>query len=196
MPQDKQQETATSGLVDTSATYGWVSIAMHWLTAIAVIALWILGQRIEAAGSVEIDTRRALHVSIAAAAWLVILFRIGWRFNTGHPKVRGLSSRIHLVAKLAHYLMLVLLLLMLLSGPLMVWAGGQAVEIFDSIAVPGPIGESAQLRDLAHSIHSAAARALFVLVLIHIGAALKHLMFHTDDTIVRMLWPGPAEERQ
>ncbi len=196
MRQDIRQQSAVSPLVDTSASYGWLSIAVHWLTAIAIISLWLLGQSIESAGSAEVDARRALHVSVAASAWLVILFRIGWRFTAGHPKVRGLTQRIHITAKWTHYLMLLLLLLMLLSGPLMVWGGGQAVVIFDSIAIPGPVGESAQLRDLAHAIHSLSARALLVLVLIHIGAAFKHLMFHSDDTIVRMLWPGPAEERQ
>ena len=37
---------------------------------------------------------------------------------------------------------------------------------------------------------------LFVLVIVHIGGALKHLMFHTDDTIVRMLWPGRTDEKE
>jgi len=26
-------------------------------------------------------------------------------------------------------------------------------------------------------------------VLIHLGGTLKHIIFHEDDTIVRMLWP-------
>jgi cytochrome b561 len=196
MLQESPQDGATSRLVDTPSTYGWISIAIHWLTAATIIALWFLGQRIESAGSIDVDSRRALHVSIAASAWLVILFRIVWRLNAGHPKVRGQTQLIHNIAKLAHYLVLGLLLLMLVSGPLMVWAGGQAISVFDTVTIAAPIGTSAELEGFAHAIHSFAARGLFVLVLLHIAGALKHLMFHSDDTIVRMLWPGPAEDRQ
>jgi len=195
MPEENRQGVAVSRLTDTPSSYGWVSIAVHWLIAVAVIALWFLGQRIESAGTADIDARRALHVSVAATAWLFVLFRIVWRFRAGHPQVRGQTLLTHRLAKSAHYLMLGLLLLMLLSGPTMVWAGGQAISLFDLMMLPGPVGASAELQEFAHVVHEFAARGLFLLVLVHIAGALKHLMFHSDDTIVRMLWPGSAEDR-
>lgn len=179
-----------SRLYDTGGVYGWISILLHWVTAIIVVALWIIGQSITNVSLEEVSDRRALHISIAASAWILILFRSIWRFRTGHPHVRGQSAIIHRIAVVAHYAMLIIMLLMLVSGPLMVWAGGNEVAIFNLIHVPGPPGESETVRELAWFVHSGAAMALFWLVLLHIGGALKHLMFHADDTFVRMIWPG------
>jgi cytochrome b561 len=79
---------------------------------------------------------------------------------------------------------------MLLSGPVMVWSGGNAINVFGWISIPGPIAESESIREMALFVHSTSALVLLWLVLFHVGGALKHLMFHTDDTIARMIWPG------
>jgi cytochrome b561 len=185
-----QTEQRAAPIRDSDTRYGWTSILLHWITTIAVIALWLIGKSIFSSEPETVDARRALHVSIAAGAWLVILFRIAWRFREGHPRVRGQSMRIHRIAKAAHYAMLMLLLAMLLSGPLLVWAGGNPIGIFGLVSIPAPFAASDALRSLAWYLHSKAAMLLLVLVLLHIGGALKHLMFHSDDTIVRMIWPG------
>ena len=182
-------------LRDDDAVYGWISILLHWSTAIIVIALWFIGKGILSSSAEDVDARRALHVGLASGAWLLILFRVAWRFGSGHPRIRGQSARIHGIAKANHYLMIVAVLLMLLTGPLLVWASGQPIEVFGRVAVPGPIGDSPSIRQLAWTVHENTANLLAILVALHIGGALKHLMFHTDDTIVRMLWPArPTED--
>lgn len=196
MSRESEPTPPVSALIDTHAVYGWISILLHWITAIFIVALWLLGKNILNADTTEIDARRALHVSIAASAWLIVLFRIAWRFRSGHPQVRGLTTRTHTIAKTVHYIMLLLLLVMLVSGPIMVWAGGFPVVIFDTVSIPAPIGASEALRESAWAIHSRAALGLLILVVVHVGAALKHLMFHSDDTIVRMLWPGKTTENK
>ena len=103
-------------LLDSKSAYGWTSIALHWLTAIIVIALWFIGKSIAASEADEVDNRRALHVAIAASAWLLLLFRILWRLRSGHPRIRGQSNLIHHVAKTAHYALLLVMTVMLLSG--------------------------------------------------------------------------------
>lgn len=199
MLHEPEQATNSSALIDTSSIYGWVSILLHWLTGVLVIVVWIIGKSILDSGSMEIDARRALHISIAASAWLLILVRIAWRFRSGHPRVHGLTDRTHNIAKMAHYLMLLLLLALLISGPIMVWADGHAVVIFGAVSIPGPVGESESLREIAWTVHSRAALGLLLLFFLHVAGALKHLMFHSDDTIIRILWPtrpgeqGPAE---
>ena len=190
MLQEKEQREAQSALYDTDSIYGWISILLHWTTSIAIVVLWFVGKGILNAEPDAIDAQRQLHVSIAASAWLVIAFRIYWRFRSGHPHVEGQSIFIHRVAKIAHYAMLIVVSLMLVSGPLMVWAGGHSIGIFAWLSIPAPIGASDSLRELAWFIHSNSALLLILLILLHIGGALKHLMFHTDHTIARMIWPG------
>ena len=193
---ESSQTVESSTLIDSTATYGWISILLHWLTAAALIAIWIIGKSILNGDSTEVDARRALHVSFAGSMWLVVLFRVVWRFRSGHPRVRGLTTSTHYLARSAHYVMLVLLIAMLISGPVMAWADGHAVVLFDTLTIPAPFAESEPTRSLAWTLHSQAAIVLAFLVILHIAATLKHLMFHSDDTIIRMLWPEKNTENQ
>ena len=72
-------------IFDTRTGYGWISIALHWLTAIAILTIWFIGSSIQsdlATGSFE--TLR-LHTSIAITAYVLLWARIIWRFRQGHP---------------------------------------------------------------------------------------------------------------
>jgi cytochrome b561 len=190
MLQEKEQQSAQSNLYDSDSVYGWISILLHWVTAIVIIVLWFIGKSIMIAPIEDADTQRQLHVSIAASAWLFILIRIVWRFRSSHPHIKGQALLIHRIAKSVHYTMLIAVALMLASGPVMVWSGGNPIAFFSWFSIASPIGESETIREFAWFIHSNSALLLLCLVLLHVGGALKHLMFHTDDTIVRMIWPG------
>jgi len=190
MPQNSGSPVEKIQLLDGDATFGWTSILLHWITSIIIVALWYLGKSILNGPSEDADAMRGLHVSLAASSWLIIFARSIWRLRSGHPHVKGQSLRIHRIAKLAHYTMLLVLGLMLLSGPLLVWSGGHAIDVFGFLSIPSPLSASESLREFAWFIHSNSSMALLILVLLHIGGALKHLMFHSDDTIARMIWPG------
>ncbi len=194
MPQKSAKQDASTRLYDSAEIYGWISILLHWTTTIIVIALWFIGQSILDGPADDADEVRRLHVSIAASAWLLIFFRVVWRLRSGHPHVKGQSMLIHRIAKFTHYGMLIFLILMLFSGPLLVWSGGHAIGIFGFLSIAGPTGESEAIRSFAWFLHSNASLLLFLLILLHIGGALKHLMFHTDDTIIRMIWPGRQDK--
>ena len=166
------QDPKNSTLRDQHDSFGWVSIIVHWLTTITIIALWFIGRSIAAQDSPEaMDARRSLHVTIALTVWLLLLFRIIWRLRMHHPRAKGQSLFIHRVARTVHYVMLAGIALMMVSGPVMV--------LFNNDTVTG----------VALLVHSNAALAMLALVLIHLGGTLKHIIFHEDDTIVRMLWP-------
>lgn len=162
-----------SSLHDQPNSFGWISIALHWTTAVAVVALWFVGKSILWVPTEEIDQRRALHITIGLIAWLPLAARIVWRFRNKHPQATGQSLKEHHVARFAHMLMLVLLTLMILSGPLMAWL----------------LPERTALTNLAFAIHSNAANVLLVLILLHVAGALKHLMFDDDETIARIFVP-------
>jgi cytochrome b561 len=195
MLQEKEQREAQSNLLDSDSIYGWISILLHWVTAIVIIVLWFVGNGIMNAEPDSVDAQRQLHVSIAASAWLVIMIRLFWRARSGHPRIKGQTLFIHRVAKVTHYAMLIAVALMLVSGPIMIWSGGNSIAIFDWLTIPGPIGESELTWEVSWFIHSNAAFFLALLVVLHIGGALKHLMFHADDTIARMIWPGKGASK-
>ena len=145
---------------------------LHWLTTTIIIVLWFVGQSITEQESIEaIDMRRDMHATIAFSAWLLLLFRIVWRLKSHHPRATGQTLFIHRVARTVHYIMLIAVGVMMITGPIVYWI------------------QSDSVRDLAFAAHATTASVLFGLVLVHIGGTLKHIIFHEDDTIVRMLWP-------
>ena len=163
----------TSTLQDQPNSFGWISIALHWITAVIITALWILGRSIEFQAADAIDDRRSLHVTIGLIAWLLLAGRIAWRLKHPHPRAVGQSDRIHSVARFTHYVMLGLLGLMLLSGPLLAWT----------------LSAQSGIASFIHSVHGLCANLLALLVLIHVGGALKHLMFNDDETLARIFVP-------
>lgn len=179
-----------STLFDRSDRFGWVSIVLHWLTAVVVIVLLFFGKTLAIIDAADVAAQRALHMSIGITAWLLIAARIVWRVRSSHPRSRGLKPLTHRLAKYSHYLLLAALSMMLISGPLMAWAGGNAIPVFGWFSLPGPVGELPALQTAMHSVHAFCGNVILWLSVLHVTAAFKHLMFHDDDSFARMLWPG------
>jgi len=171
-----------SSLQDQPNSFGWISIALHWITAVIITALWVLGRSIEFQAADAVDTRRSLHVTIGLIVWLLLAARIAWRLRHPHPRAAGQSNRIHSIARLTHYLLLFLLAIMLLSGPLLAWS------------LSGVSGQSG-MAGVFHSAHGTIANLLALLVVIHVGGALKHLMFNDDETIARIFLPRRKDRK-
>ena len=163
-----------SRVFDQADSFGWLSIALHWLSAVVVIAMWVIGQNISVQPDGSPDFYRQLHVTLGLGAWILLAGRIVWRIRVPHPRSAGLGDRTHRFARSFHFVMLALLTLLIVSGPVLAWAG---------------YGSS--LGTAAFTVHRVSGNAMFALVVLHILGALKHLMFHHDDSIVRMLWPKP-----
>jgi cytochrome b561 len=174
--------TRSSSLYDQPHSFGWISIALHWTTALAIIALWFVGQSIAQQPAELIDARRSLHITLGLLAWFPLAGRIIWRLLIPHPHVSGQSRQAHRIARLAHYLILAALTAMIISGPLM--AG-----------ITWLIPEQTGISKLALAIHSNAAIVLATLVVLHILGALKHLMFHEDETVARIFVPRKDDDQ-
>ncbi|HTU59336.1 MAG TPA: cytochrome b/b6 domain-containing protein, partial [Polyangiales bacterium] len=130
---------------DTPTGYGWISIALHWLTAIAILTIWFIGSSIHADPATTESTLN-LHTSIAISVYALLWARIIWRFAVGHPgplpEQRGFF---HVIGKYCHYVMLAAVGAMLLSGPLMAWSRGDAIHVWNWFALSPPFERSNDL---------------------------------------------------
>jgi len=179
---------------DTRSGYGWVSIALHWLTAILVLTMWTLGTMSQTDIQADSAWYAHLHMSIGASAYLILWGRILWRFVAGHPDPHpGQSAILFPLAKAFHYLLLIAIGMMLVSGPLMVWSGGDAVEVF-AFAIPSPFASWPGLHDLLRRIHGVTASIIILGVILHILAALKHIVFNRDGTFDKIMIADGAEQ--
>ena len=176
---------------DTATGYGWISIVLHWVTAVLILYLLYLGSTI---GSFEGDARMLAirrHTSVAVASYLLLLGRIVWRFASGHPgptsEQRGWAFTL---GKYTHFAILIALTVMLVTGPLMQLSYGRAIEVFDWFAVPAPAAANFPLASLLHGVHKWSAVIIFLGVILHIGGVYKHTAFHQDGTLAKIIIPG------
>jgi cytochrome b561 len=174
---------------DRDGGYGWISIALHWLTAAAILVLLFAGDSIGVAG----HEARRVHTTVALCAWAILAIRIVWRLQQGHPpRTPGQGRIAFLTGMIVHYLLLLAIAAMLLSGPLAGWASGQGLELFD-LALPGAAAPQPLVYDLARSMHIAGAVALAIGTSLHVAGVLKHMFIDRDHTLDRIMVP-PARK--
>jgi len=172
---------------DTRSGYGWISIALHWLAAAVILTMWTVGTMAQAAREEDAGWYVHLHMTIGASAYGLLWGRIVWRFALGHPAPHaGQSAALFPVAKSFHFLFLIAIGVMLASGPLMVWSAGEAVEVF-ALAIPSPFAGWPQLHDLLRRVHGATATIVILGAVLHILAALKHVVINRDGTFDKIM---------
>ncbi len=175
-------------IFDTRTGYGWISIALHWLTAIAILTIWFIGSSIRsdlAAGSTEY---LRLHTSIAMSAYVLLWARIIWRFKHRHPDATPEQKGVfYEIGKYTHYVILAAVAAMLVSGPLMVWSRGEPIYVFEWFTIPGPFGMNMELYTFLHAIHIWGSRIIIVGTVLHLGGVYKHAAFNQDGTFGKML---------
>jgi cytochrome b561 len=180
---------------DTRTGYGWISIALHWLTAIVILTLWFVGGSIQGGLEAGDDSTLRLHTSIAITAYVLLWFRVIWRFKQKHPgPMREQAGIFYELGKYTHYVILGAVAAMLVSGPLMVWSRGEVIHVWNWFTIPGPFAGSMELFVFFHTIHVWCARVIIIGTLLHLGGVYKHAAFNQDGTFGKMLVAARSEE--
>lgn len=180
---------------DTNTGYGWLSIALHWFTAIVVLVMLFVGDTLSTLSGQEREDALLLHTSIAITAYVFLWARIVLRFKSGHPgplpKQRG---PFFWIGKYTHYLLLIAIAVMLITGPLMVWFSGASIGVWDWFEIPSPFEQNFAVRDQLHRVHAASAIAILLMTLLHIAGVYKHAAFNQDGTFGKMLIAAKPDE--
>jgi cytochrome b561 len=177
---------------DAPTGYGWLSIALHWLNAVAVVMLWFIGNKMTGPNIAETQAAELVrvHTSVAVTVYALIWLRIGWRFSSGHPQGLPDQGRVpFLIARSVHYTLLITIAVMLISGPLQVWFAGEAIGFYNLGAIPNPFAANAALQKLLETTHRWGGNVLFVVAITHMMAAARQLVFGRGETARRMTAP-------
>ena len=179
-------------LRDKREGFGLVSIAVHWLSALAIIFLFGLGLYMTSLSYYEpwYHTGPTLHVSVGLLLFALTLMRVIWRLV--NPKPAALPNHtpvMRLGASAIKVLLYALLFTLLITGYLINTAEGKGAEIFGLVTIPALIELGPDTVDLAGSVHLIFAWSIIVLAALHGGAALLHHFYHRDITLARMLKP-------
>jgi cytochrome b561 len=167
-------------------------IALHWLTAGLVAALWIIGQTVDFAprGALRVDYR-SIHIGLGVALAVVLGVRLVWRGTRGGmlpPLDRGL---LRLVAQVMHGLLYALLICVVVLG--IANASVRGDSLFNLFAIPSFAPGDRGLRRAIGGYHALAANGLLILASLHAAAGLFHHFVLRDATLRRMLpWATAA----
>lgn len=169
--------------------YTHTAIALHWLTALLIVALFPLGVYMADLALSPLKLKLiSYHKWMGVTVFILLLLRLAWR--VGHqppplPDSMPLWQR-H-VANGLHLLLYLLLFAIPLSGWLMSSAKGFQTVYLGVLPIPDLIGKDKALGDLLREVHEVLNMTLLALLLAHVGAALKHHFIERDGILARML---------
>ncbi len=171
--------------------YSKVAILFHWLIAILVVANFVLASMAEdlprEAQGALIAPHKALGVTILFLSVLRLFWRIGHR---PPPLPESVPSWQAGLGRTVHILFYFLIIAVPLSGWLMASAHPKAppVDFFGLFDVTMPIAKDEGLAGVGHEAHEVLTKPLFLLIILHILAALKHQFIDRLPFLQRM-WP-------
>lgn len=169
--------------------YGWISITLHWLMAIALVAMFALGTYMVDLDYYDSWYHRAPEIHKSSGILLVItmMLRLIWNVSLPRPQDLTDSELSNKLGHMVHRLFYLLILLLFISGYLISTAKGKGIAVFDFFSVPAFLAENPQRGEVAGDIHGIIAWSFISLVLIHVMAALYHHFIVKDEILVRML---------
>jgi cytochrome b561 len=177
-----------STLKNSNKSYGLVAIALHWLVAVWLIGLFILGWYMVDLGYYDdlYKTGPYWHKALGVILALVMIGRFIWRAVNPKPEIAG-SAPVKKVAEVVHGLLYVWVGAVIASGYLISTADGRAIDVFGWFDIPATITNLANQEDIAGVIHWYLAAGLIVMAGMHALAAIKHQFFDRDGTLTKML---------
>ena len=174
---------------DSNQRYGPTAVALHWLTALLLVAGATLGLSM-----VELPLSRqklqwyAWHKWIGITIFLLTCARLAWRM--GHPapgQPESIPGWQRNAAWIGHAALYGLLLLIPLSGWLYSSAAGVQVVYLGLFPLPDLVAKDKALADALRATHVALNFTLLCLVCVHSAAALWHHFVDRDGVLKRML---------
>ena len=158
--------------------YSNTAVTIHWLTVILVLAQAYFGFTfaLSEPGPAR-DGIFIWHKTTGVVILLLTLARLAYRLkNPPPPFPPELPAWERVAAVWNHRLFYLLLIAMPIVGFIAVsgYANGPTTPLLGGIEVPVIPGISKETGDLAGDVHELAAYLLVLLILLHIGAALKH----------------------
>ena len=169
--------------------YNLLSQLFHWSVAALIIGL-IVTQKLHVAApeaSASAVWWIKLHISLGILLFIVVIPRILWARVSPQPAPLPGVAWTQTIAKLTHLALNLATLLIPISGYLRVVSKGRVAEFFGT-PLPSLLGESPWINDLMHILHGEPMElALYVLVGLHVAAAIWHQYILRDGALERML---------
>lgn len=174
---------------DNGLRYSPVTIILHWVGAIGLLAILsldiMIGLSME--GGAKTDLVRLQNLA-GIVLFLVSVYRLWARITSYHPLPVGTPNPIEVIISRSVAFALVLAMVLL---PVAVWASrataGIAVELPGGIALPVVFSPNETLKSVVDILFNCGAFAFLAGLALHIFGAAKNHFLLKNDTLKRML---------
>jgi cytochrome b561 len=179
-------------LTNSQSRYGVVPQAVHWLTAIFVLAGFLLGQfGDDLPKGAPRDVGFLVHMTLGQCVLVLLVARLIWRFTDPPPppEATPFGELVKLAARLSHFALYALLVVVPFLGIIVQLKRGHDLPILGVWDFASPWPADRAVARTALGLHAKLADTLLILAGLHACAAIVHHHVWRDRTLVRML-PG------
>ncbi|MGO3133315.1 MAG: cytochrome b [Alcaligenes sp.] len=168
--------------------YTVVARTLHWLMALALTALVIVGYTMKTLPLSPLKLQvYSWHKWAGISLLILVVLRLIWRLLNRPPALPvGMSRLTRALAHGGHAALYVLMLAIPLTGWLMSSAKGFQTVWFGVIPLPDLVSKDKPLGELLVQVHIFLNYALITMVSLHILAALKHQFIDRDGLLRRI----------
>lgn len=168
-------------------SYPPLARALHWTTAVLLLALFGLGISMTRWVPDEQKIRvYNWHEWVGITVFALTALRLMWRLTHRAPPI-DIPAWEKIAAGTVYVAMYLLLIAQPIVGWLMSTAFGFPVVYLGLIAIPAPVAEDRELAARLQGLHEALAIGLALLFALHLAGVLYHHLIRRDAVLSRML---------
>jgi cytochrome b561 len=174
---------------NTTDRYGPLSIGLHWLMFLLIVAVYACIELREfyPKGSDPREALKSWHFMLGLSVFILAWLRLIMRLYQITPQIKpALVAWQRILAKTVHAALYILMIGMPLGGWLILSAAGKPIPFY-GLNLPALISENKDLAKLIKEIHETAGDIGYGLIGLHAAAALFHHYYLRDNTLIRML---------
>lgn len=178
-------------LRNTRQSWGSITKALHWTTALLIFLQFGLGWL---AVSWRLSPTKldlfVWHKSFGLVILTLTISRLLWRFANPVPELPADSPQWErYAAHASHFLLYFIMIVMPLSGWIINSAANIPFKIFWTVPLPNIVPANKPLEEYAKAAHLSLFILLCIVLSAHIGGALRHHFIKRNNILIRML-PG------
>jgi len=176
--------------LNSKEAYGIIAQLLHGCVAVLIFTQIVLGLY---AANLPVSMARlqwlSHHKSLGLTILALVIMRLLWRqIDAPPPLPHTMAKWEHHAANAMHRALYLIPVLAMLAGWLYASAAGLTVNWFGQMLIPDLIAKNTELAPLLKALHHVLVGLLVLLLIAHIGAAVRHaLMLH--DRVVQRMFP-------
>lgn len=173
-----------------SRNWDAVSRVNHWVVGLVMIGMLLFGMYLDnlVPRGPEKGALMGIHKAVGVLVLIVGLWRVGYRLVQGFLKDAAPMPKWQSVAaKVVHWVLLISILAMPITGVLGSYFGGRDIDVFGLFTIASSMEPDKVMADRFMGMHGAFAKVTILAVVLHVIGAIKHHVIDKDDTLKRMV---------